>query len=540
MAQSNDNDDIKWLYGKLKAKGYNIGSEADFKNSLANSEDRKWYYEKAKGMGLNMGSMADFDGMYAPKPAPKPQAAAPVQQKPATPTAAPQTTIQQQKPATTTAQQPAHAKPAQQSKPSGNQPLTMAQRQTMVNQVGQMMQQTQAMTADFNERMKNMQQYGLGLNHGQTKYGGLKYNPRTGKLEQTYLTPDGKRYTSKALVDAESFQYRKKQSEPLSIQMDDKQIAAAQKPADSAVAALWSEAEAKLKADRNKNAENVYGGSPWLHGGREMHVVDAAMNAHKNEVSRLTRFDLQKMMDNAWGRVGKQMTQSCYDQLRKQYPNASEQQLQNTAKGVARQLSDNAVYKYAVAKNTPKSALEFFAKTAADMNLLRTITKGLARSEARTTGDLAAYEQAMGEYGKNHRIAQIGGTVTGMMLDPTTYISGGFGSAAGSAALNVGGRLMAKKAATNVGARLFGSTLKGRVVAGAVGGGVNFGTYEGIKEAESQYLHGGHIDAETGENEGYSAGDILKSTGRGMMLGSVTGTFSPLIGNGSTHAGFKC
>ena len=524
MAQSNDNDDIKWLYSKLKAKGYNIGSEADFKSSLANSEDRKWYYEKAKGMGLNMGSMADFDGMYAPKAAPKPHAQPQPQAKPQpTTTAAPT----QQKPAAA----PAPSRPAPQPKPSGNQPLTLAQRQTMINQVGQMMQQTQAMTADFNDRMKNMQQYGLGLNHGQTKIGGLKYNPRTGKLEQTYLTPDGKRYTSKALADAESYRYRKAQSEPLPIQMNDAQIAAAQKPADSAVAALWKEAEAKLKADRNKNAEEVYGGNPWLHGGREMHIVDAATNAHKNEVSRLTRFDLQKMMDNAWGRVGNQMTRSCYEQLRKQYPNASEQQLQNTAKSVARQLSDNSVYKYAVAKNTPKSTLEFFAKTAADMNLLNTLTKGLARSEAGTAGDLAAYEQAMGEYGKHHRVAQIGGTILGMGLDPTTVLSMGSGSVASRAALNVGGRLMAKKAATNVGARLFGSTLKGRVVAGAAGGAANFGTYEGIKEAESQYLHGGHINAETGENEGYSAGEILKSTGRGTVLGSVTGTFSPLIGN---------
>lgn len=39
------NDDIKWLYGKLKAKGYNIGSEEDFSNSLADEADRKWYYE---------------------------------------------------------------------------------------------------------------------------------------------------------------------------------------------------------------------------------------------------------------------------------------------------------------------------------------------------------------------------------------------------------------------------------------------------------------------------------------------------------------
>lgn len=520
MAQSNDDNDIKWLYGKLKAKGYNIGSEADFKSSLANGEDRKWYYEKAKGMGLNMGSMADFESMYAPKQAaaPKPQ-----QQKPQ---AAPQATApvasQQQKPASAPS-----AAPAQQK----DKPLTPAQRQAMIDQVQQMQQQTQAMIADNNERMKNLQQYGFGLGFGQTKKGGIKYNPRTKKFEQTYITPTGNRYSSKALADMESTRYRQEASKPLGISMNDQQVNAAQKPANAAVAALWKEAEAKYAADRNKNAEEVYSGNPWLHAGREMHIVDAATNSHKNEVSRLTRFDLQKMMDNAWGRVGKQMTTSCYQQLKKQYPTASEQQLQNSASAMARQLSDNAVYKYAVAKNTPKSTLEFFAKTAADMNLLRTITKGLARSEAGTTGDMAAYEQAMSDYGKNHRWAQVGGTVAGMFFDPTTYISGGIGSLGGKMALNVGGRIVAKKAATNVGARLFGNTLAGRVVAGSVGGGLNFGTYEGIKEGESQWLHGGHINPQTGENEGYSAEDILKSTGRGTILGSVTGTMSPLLGN---------
>jgi N12 class adenine-specific DNA methylase len=412
-----------------------------------------------------------------------------------------------------------------------DKPLTPAQRQAMIDQVQQMQQQTQAMIADSNERMKNMKQYGFGLGFGQTKKGGVKYNPRTKKFEQTYITPTGNRYSSKALADAESFRYRKAASEPLGLNMNDQQVNDAQKPASAAVAALWKEAEAKYAADRNKNAEDVYSGNPWLHGGREMHIVDAATNSHKNEVSRLTRFDLQKMMDNAWGRVGKQMTASCYAQLKKQYPTATERQLQNSASAMARQLSDNAVYKYAVAKNTPKSTLEFFAKTAADMNLLRTINKGLARSEAGTTGDMAAYEQAMSDYGKNHRWAQIGGTVTGMMFDPTTYISGGVGSFAGKTALNIGGRIVAKKAATNVGARLFSNTLTGRVVAGVAGGAGNLGAYEGIKEGESQWLHGGHINQETGENEGYSAGDVLKSSLHGTLLGSVTGMVSPLLGN---------
>ena len=464
-------------------------------------------------MGLNMGSMDDFESMYAPKAAPAP--------KKETPSSG------QQKPAVTPAASSAPAK----QQPKKDQPLTPAQRQAMIDQVQQMQQQTQAMIADTNERMKNMKEYGVGLGFGQTKKSGYKVNPRTGKLEQTYITPTGNRYNNKALADAESFHYRQEASKPLGLNMNDQQVDAAQKPANAAVAALWKEAEAKYAADRNKNAEEVYGGNPWLHAGREMHIVDAATNSHKNEVSHLTRFDLQKMMDNAWGRVGKQMTASCYAQLKKQYPTATEQQLQNSASAMARQLSDNAVYKYAVAKNTPKSTLEFFAKTAADMNLLRTISKGLARSEAGTTGDLAAYEAAMGEYGKNHRWAQIGGTVTGMLFDPTTYISGGVGSFTGKTALNIGGRIVAKKTATNVGARLFGNTLTGRVVAGMAGGAGNLGTYEGIKEGESQWLHGGHINPQTGENEGYSAGDVLKSSLHGTLLGSVTGTASPLLGN---------
>ena len=516
-------DKIDQLYDALKKDGAVSKSRENFRSKMLapgkeGYQNRLQLYKALKADGaIDSPTYEEFGkrlGLHAVNNTP-----APAHPQPQKPTAAPAQ-------AATPAPNSAPATPQQKDKP-----LTPAQRQAMIDQVQQMQQQTQAMIADNNERMKNMKQYGFGLGFGQTKKGGVKYNPHTKKFEQTYITPTGNRYSSKALADAESFRYRKAASEPLGLNMNDQQVNDAQKPASAAVAALWKEAEAKYAADRNKNAEDVYSGNPWLHGGREMHIVDAATNSHKNEVSRLTRFDLQKMMDNAWGRVGKQMTASCYAQLKKQYPTATERQLQNSASAMARQLSDNAVYKYAVAKNTPKSTLEFFAKTAADMNLLRTINKGLARSEAGTTGDMAAYEQAMSDYGKNHRWAQIGGTVTGMMFDPTTYISGGVGSFAGKTALNIGGRIVAKKAATNVGARLFSNTLTGRVVAGVAGGAGSLGAYEGIKEGESQWLHGGHINQETGENEGYSAGDVLKSSLHGTLLGSVTGTVSPLLGN---------
>lgn len=61
-----DKEDVKWLYGKLQSKGYDIGSEDEFAKSLSNTDDRKWYYDKASAMGLDIGSQADFDALFGP------------------------------------------------------------------------------------------------------------------------------------------------------------------------------------------------------------------------------------------------------------------------------------------------------------------------------------------------------------------------------------------------------------------------------------------------------------------------------------------
>ncbi|MBD5236328.1 MAG: hypothetical protein HDS62_02120 [Bacteroidales bacterium] len=302
--------------------------------------------------------------------------------------------------------------------------------------------------------------------------------------------------------------------------------------ANNVVAELWQEAEEKLKADKNANADKIYGGSfPVM--GRENRVVATAARDQADEVSHMTRFDLEKMMKTTWVRVGNRVTAQCYNRLRTQYPQATEEELQKAATDMARGLTDNAVYQYAVKQNTPKSTLEYFGRNVADANVLNSISKGLARSQAGTSGDLAAYEQAMGEYGKNHRVAQIGGTVAGMAIDPVTYISGGMGSLFGKGAMWAGGRFLASRAAgmsTQVGTRLFSSSLSGRLLTGAAAGAGNFMTFETLKEAENQFLHGGHIN-EQGENEGYSAQALLKSAGKGFLLGGVTGTMTPLLGN---------
>lgn len=584
-----NNDDIKWLYGKLKAKGYDIGNEQEFTTSLTNEADRQWYYEKAKGMGLNIGSIEDFNSLYAPQttqPATAPTQAPAVQPTAtAAPTSTPTPTEEpEQAPVQSAPQQPAW-QPTEQDK------IRMSyQMHTMLNdfnqrskeRIAQIQRMAEPFTAEGRRKRKAME-FQAQLAGTPTKVMGL--TPPTsapasdgaqgdvegaaqpqpiqsgkspvpygvkyidGKPVTQWLLPDGRLTTSFMEADQaeygartarlrHQFENRMKQNGLDPAKPEDVELQAqydAQAPAYDAVAELWQEAEEKHKADKERNADREWNNYAAMGGGREMRIVTTSMNRHADNISHMTRFDLQKMMDNAWARAGSKVTANCYNRLRQQYPGASEEELQATASQMARQLTDNAVYQYAVQQNTPKSTLEYFGRTVADMNVINSISKGLARSQAGTSGDLAAYEAAMGEYGKNHRVAQIAGTVTGMAVDPVTWVSGGVGSLAGKGAINIGGRIVAGRAATSmstqVGSRIFSSSLTGRIITGAAAGGGNFATYEMLKEGESQFLHGGHINPETGENEGYSAGAVLSAGGHGLVLGSVTGTLSPVIGN---------
>lgn len=84
---------------------------------------------------------------------------------------------------------------------------TEKEKMEMVAETDRMMHNVKTHTQAFNERMDNMQEY--GLNPGlQTKEGKMQFNPESGKLEKTFLTPAGNRYHSKPLADMESFQYR--------------------------------------------------------------------------------------------------------------------------------------------------------------------------------------------------------------------------------------------------------------------------------------------------------------------------------------------
>lgn len=117
---------------------------------------------------------------------------------------------------------------------------TKMQQRAMSMQLQQLQQQRDAFIEQSRERMQNMSDYyrsnrSLGF---QTVEGEPVFNPETGKMEKTYLTPTGDRTTSKAVADMETMNYR-----------------SAMAAADMSVGAQIRRAEAEL-ADLKKKLES--------------------------------------------------------------------------------------------------------------------------------------------------------------------------------------------------------------------------------------------------------------------------------------------
>lgn len=303
-------------------------------------------------------------------------------------------------------------------------------------------------------------------------------------------------------------------------------------PTKQVVEQLWSAAEKKQTTDARNNYDAL--NNKWSRTGDDMPFVDSSVRYLANETDRMKNFDLDKMSEEAWRHSGAALTQKVYQRLKLANPKTDDSKLIEQAEAEAWRLTNKAVYDYAVEKNMPKSVLEYFFKKVMDQNSVVSLLRGTARSMAGTTGDRGAYEAAQEEYGKKHKVADVAGTVVGMGADPMMTLTGGAGGAAGKAVLNVGGRLIARKAAgtaVETGTRLFANKLGAKVAAGVASGSVNLGMYEGLKEGERQFLHGGYINPETGQNEGYSLQAMFESAGKGAILGAATGVISPIFGN---------
>lgn len=587
MAQVNDNDDIKWLYGKLKAKGYNIGSEAEFKSSLANGEDRKWYYEKAKGMGLDMGSMADFESMYAPKAAPKRETPSSGQRKPASAVSA-------------SPEQP------KQQKPKGT-PMTEQDKIRMSLQMGQMKQQVQQGIAntnakigrmmepltqkgrerrrlgEFQARMAGTPTHVVGFNTASPApassgaRGGSRQKPvqseqspqpygvkyENGKAKTQWVLPDGTlttslieanqaEYEARTARLAHQFQNRMKENGLDPNKPEDVRKQAQldyEAPMRKAIEDEWQRAEAEDRAADEayrKDMERAEGGSFWDRlkksitplgpDGMPLRRGDETLRDIKRAAKRQDTFNLEKMAQSVLQNMPQEYKDNQmlnYSRYFREHPSELKgRTVSQAAKEALQGEVYHATYERAVQARMPKSKTEFLLRKVADQPFFsQTIADNMAaRLYSHSIGTEAADMDAMSRYGTDHRALDITGTVLNMAIDPTTYISGGVGSFAGKQALKLSGKMALKGASKEAAERYVGRTLAGRMVAGVAAGSANFGTFEGLKNMQQQMRLGGTLNPETGEYE-FSAGDMLKATGHGMLLGSVTGTLSPVLGN---------
>lgn len=177
-----EKDKIKKLYDMFVSDGYDMESEEDFRKNLLDSAKRKAAYDALVKDGYDMEPFEEFESNIG--------------------FGKEQTSSQQSgNSASGTVEEPISPANEQTWQP------TEKEKVAMLTETDRIMNDVKSHTQTFNERIDNMQEY--GINPGlQTKEGKMIFNPESGKLEKTFLTPAGNRYYSKSLADMESFQYR--------------------------------------------------------------------------------------------------------------------------------------------------------------------------------------------------------------------------------------------------------------------------------------------------------------------------------------------
>ncbi len=545
---ANPNDNLRRLY-QNGLKHFSLPDFDTFQQDMRDEEKRKRFYNNMQGAY----SLPDFDtfsqdiGAVTPPPA-QPQAQAQPQQttstvKPVTDNTAQQASVQ---PTVQTSSQPAQ--------PEGWKPTPMQQRAFQM-QMDEANARLKKQGEEFKQRMEGIEKG----NRPGAFMGEREFNPQTGKMETHYYTTQGERVGTRMEQSHANTEYhnwwennteagKRSKEQRLQREFDEKLSYLWQRhnPAEGENAAeqAWSAAESayNAKAERNReaanfNVQNFAMNSTDAVAFKQMETVD-------NFTDRLTTHDMDVLMDNAWNNLGeegqKSLIDDCYQMLRRRNPGVDDLVLYGKAKEFARQQSDLRMYHLAVEKNLPKSNLEYFMRKVGDMNLVTNIGKGIAVNRVKKTGDMAAYEAANEQYRQDgHKILDVAGTVTGFALDPTTWMSAGVGGMATRGAMWAGGRVLAGRGATaavtNAATRQFATSMTGRVIGGIAGGAANFGTFEGIKEMETQFAHGGHIvgQDDTGRylNEGYSASAVAGQAAHGFLMGGAIGWLTPVSGN---------
>ena len=569
---------LRKLYTSLKSNNYDVPDNYEsFERTLTESgqsgaQSRRALHESLKKNNYDVPDSYDsfYKSLFTPVNSTTSMAIGsepvkPASQKPttSTTTGTPQHTVQPTKPAPA---QP--VRPQQVQKPQGK-PMTAAQKAAAIGWAQGLTAQTKANTQRAMQKIKNIGKYQKTQGvYGQTKKGNIEYNPKTGKMEQTYLTPQGEQTTHKATADLASHEFRVQQGflsrmSDNGLNPDNPEDVAKQHQLDKehpirdVLDSVWKEAEGIDKQAQEELRSKASSGFNLSTLAEASNSAGAPLAGHdrnfNDELSyqekRHKAFDFDKMANTIYSRLPKDYRN---DRLREYTAYFSKHPKEAKGKSAVAAAKDalmgqiyNNVYSHAVQERLPKSNLEFLLRKVADQPLIssKAAAEFAASSRIGSHGLEVAERDAMTQFGGQHKAMNIIGTVANMALDPITYVSGGVGGFVGKKALGLAGKAMlgkvAEKAtekavgkvATDVASRYAAGTLAGRVVQGVAGGAANFATFNTLKGIEEQVATGGVVNPETGKSEDFSVGEILKSTGHGLLLGAATGTLSPIIGN---------
>lgn len=300
---------------------------------------------------------------------------------------------------------------------------TKVQKMAMSMQLQQLQQQSNAFFEQSRERILNMSDYyrsnrSLGF---QTVEGKPIFNPETGKMEKTYLTPTGNRTTSKAVADMETLNHPR-----------------AMAAADMSVGAQIrrSEAElAELRRQLNESSERVY--KEWEKDYEENTAPLAAVLAANTYVPRQ-----QADKENSALRVAIRQKE---EQLKDLYEERDRQIGKDVGfwRGFGRTMSDFRTWDFGISDLSDAMTM-----MNADKYSAPDATEGEKRAGQEMLKAIYDRDQTEQMYGGNASFWNRAGIMTGympsFMLD-FALTGGGFD------AINVGGKMATRGAVNLVG-----------------------------------------------------------------------------------------
>lgn len=545
-----NNDDIKWLYGKFKAKGYNVGTEQEFRSSLANEADRQWYYEKANGMGLNMGSMADFNSMYAPQTAtqPTPQTAT---QTPATQPTKTQPTPQSGQ-SVITAEAAETARAAQEAVEKARRTALQAAR----------LEEPPKPTAPQPERPKTR----ISLKDWDTENLYVK------------IGVDDKEYhvTTKEISDAGGWDAWASQFEgrPMQVLMSspdnrgeeyvdlDKVSERMQKGWRKSGGILTEDELAQIKA--RESADN------------QRRELEDRLNKAQNELKALMgereryygekerRIANAKKSGNAWGAFLETMggnRPGIAGSATRVHPSVSgSSAYAQLDKDITAKTAEVAALKEALEDYDDRIEAERLNKSGAGWveRLGHAVKAGMKRPSTWTMG---VYDASVNKAAKDadtgtqrgrdlltsrkwsqellqkapmpgilYEVGHFGGEVIG---DPSTVLTFGAGGVAETVAKRGVTRAVAKatmKGVKKEAAERLANTWGKRFLVETMGKSANFAVFEGVMNARQQAIDGGWYDSDGEFHEGFSWTQVAKAGGRGAVMGAAMGVFGEGVG----------